>query len=122
LDQGAGEIDIVITREHVMTQSWSALYDEVAAMREACGPAHLKAILATSDLGTLRDVHSASIVAMQAGADFIKTSTDKEGTNPTLPVGLVMVWALRDYTEARGHRVGFKPVRAMRSAKDAIAW
>ncbi|WP_176559326.1 deoxyribose-phosphate aldolase [Rubellimicrobium roseum] len=122
VDQGADEIDIVITREHVMTQNWSALYDEVAAMREACGPAHLKAILATGDLSTLRNVHAASVVAMQAGADFIKTSTGKEGVNATLPVSLVMIRALRDYGEATGHRVGFKPAGGMKSAKEAIAW
>ncbi|WP_210528816.1 deoxyribose-phosphate aldolase [Rubellimicrobium arenae] len=122
VDQGADEIDIVITREHVMTQNWSALYDEVAAMREACGPAHLKAILATGDLSTLRNVHAASMVAMQAGADFIKTSTGKEGVNATLPVSLVMVRALREYGEITGHKIGFKPAGGMKSAKDAMAW
>ncbi|TNF60514.1 MAG: deoxyribose-phosphate aldolase, partial [Rhodobacteraceae bacterium] len=79
VDQGAEEIDIVITRAHVLAGDWQALFDEVAAMREACGAAHLKAILATGDLKTLRNVYKASMVAMQAGADFIKTSTGKEG-------------------------------------------
>lgn len=120
--EGAAEIDIVITREHVLNGNWPALYDEVAAMRAACGPAHLKAILATGDLQTLRNVHAAAMVAMQAGADFIKTSTGKEGVNATLPVSLVMVRALRDYGEATGHRVGFKPAGGLRTAKDAIAW
>ncbi len=86
VEQGAREIDIVITREHVLRQDWQALYDEIAAMREACGAAHLKTILATGDLKTLRNVYAASMVAMQAGADFIKTSTGKEGVNATLPV------------------------------------
>ncbi|MEH6772560.1 MAG: deoxyribose-phosphate aldolase, partial [Cereibacter changlensis] len=113
---------IVITREHVLTGNWQALYDEVAAMREACGEAHLKAILGTGDLQTLRNVYSASMVAMQAGADFIKTSTGKEGVNATLPVSLVMVRALRDYRDATGHRIGFKPAGGMKSAKDALNW
>ena len=120
--QGADEIDIVITREHVLTGNWQALYDEVAAMREACGAAHMKAILATGDLQTLRNVYAASMVAMQAGADFIKTSTGKEGVNATLPVSLTMVRALRDYRDATGHMVGFKPAGGMKTAKDALAW
>ncbi len=120
--QGAHEIDIVITREHVLTQNWQALYDEVAAMREACGEAHMKAILATGDLQTLRNVYAASMVAMQAGSDFIKTSTGKEGVNATLPVSLTMVRALRDYRDATGYRIGFKPAGGMKTAKDAIAW
>ncbi len=120
--EGAHEIDIVITREHVLKRNWTALYDEVAAMREACGEAHLKAILATGDLQTLRNVYAASIVAMQAGADFIKTSTGKEGVNATLPVSLVMIRALRDYGEETGQVVGFKPAGGMKTAKDALSW
>ncbi|PZO81278.1 MAG: deoxyribose-phosphate aldolase [Mesorhizobium amorphae] len=120
--EGADEIDIVITREHVLKGDWAALYDEVAAMREACGQAHLKAILATGDLQTLRNVYSASMVSMQAGADFIKTSTGKEGVNATIPVSLVMVRALRDYRDATGNRIGFKPAGGMKTAKDAINW
>jgi deoxyribose-phosphate aldolase len=120
--EGADEVDIVITREHVLNGNWQALYDEVAAMREACGAAHLKAILATGDLRTLRNVYSAAMVAMQAGADFIKTSTGKEGVNATLPVSLVMVRALRDYRDATGFRIGFKPAGGMRSAKDTLNW
>lgn len=122
VDQGAEEIDIVITRAHVLDGNWSALYDEVAAMREAAGAAHLKAILATGDLKTLRNVYKASMVAMQAGADFIKTSTGKEGVNATLPVSLVMARALRDYGARTGFRIGFKPAGGMKTAKDAIAW
>ncbi|MBW0156782.1 deoxyribose-phosphate aldolase [Sedimentimonas flavescens] len=122
VDQGAQEIDIVITRAHVLRADWQALYDEIAAMREACGAAHMKAILATGDLKTLRNVYKASMVAMQAGADFIKTSTGKEGVNATLPVSLTMVRALRDYGARTGYRIGFKPAGGMKTAKDALAW
>lgn len=122
VDQGADEIDIVITREHVFKGNWTALYDEIAAMRAACGDAHMKAILATGDLVTLSNVYAASMVAMQAGADFIKTSTGKEGVNATLPVSLTMVRALRDYGERTGVRIGFKPAGGIKTAKDAIAW
>lgn len=122
VDEGASEIDIVIHRAQVLNGDWAALYDEVAAMREASGAGHMKAILATGELKTLRNVYKASMVAMQAGADFIKTSTGKEGVNATLPVSLVMVRALRDYGTLTGHRIGFKPAGGMKSAKDAIAW
>ncbi|KXO75805.1 deoxyribose-phosphate aldolase [Brucella anthropi] len=122
VEQGADEIDIVITREHVLTQNWSALYDEIAAMREVCGDAHMKAILATGDLNTLTNVYRASMVAMQAGSDFIKTSTGKEDVNATLPVSLTMVRALRDYGELSGESVGFKPAGGLKTAKDALAW
>jgi deoxyribose-phosphate aldolase len=122
VDQGAREIDIVIHRAQVLTQDWTGLYDEVSAMREASGEAHLKAILATGDLKTLRNVYKASMVAMMAGADFIKTSTGKEDVNATLPVSLTMVRALRDYGELTGERIGFKPAGGIRTSKDAIAW
>lgn len=122
VEQGAHEIDIVITREHVLTQNWSALYDEIAAKREACGDAHMKAILATGDLNTLTNVYRASMVAMQAGSDFIKTSTGKEDVNATLPVSLTMVRALRDYGALSGQSVGFKPAGGLKTAKDALAW
>ncbi|MBN8998815.1 MAG: deoxyribose-phosphate aldolase [Rhizobiales bacterium] len=122
VDQGAGEIDIVINRAQVLTQDWNGLYDEVKAMREACGDAHLKAILATGDLKTLRNVYKASMVAMMAGADFIKTSTGKEDVNATLPVSLTMVRALRDYGELTGEAIGFKPAGGLKTAKDALAW
>jgi deoxyribose-phosphate aldolase len=120
--EGADEIDIVITRAHVLTADWQALYEEVRAMREACGRAHLKAILATGDLKTLRNVYKASMVAMMAGADFIKTSTGKEDINATPPVSLIMVRAIRDYEAATGQRVGFKPAGGLRTAKDALTW
>lgn len=122
VDQGADEIDIVITRAHVLQGNWTALYDEIAAMRAACGAAHMKAILATGDLKTLHNVYMASMVAMQAGADFIKTSTGKEGVNATLPVSLTMVRALRDYGARTGVRIGFKPAGGMKTAKDALNW
>ena len=114
VEEGAGEIDIVITRAHVLLGNWSALFDEVAAMREACGPAHLKAILGTGDLKTLRNVYQASMVAMQAGADFIKTSTGKEDVNATLPVSLTMIRALRDYGTSRAKRSASSPPAASR--------
>jgi deoxyribose-phosphate aldolase len=122
VEQGAAEIDIVIHRAHVLTQDWAALYDEIAAMREACGAAHLKAILATGDLKTLRNVYKASMVAMQAGADFVKTSTGKEDVNATLPVSLTMVRAIRDYEAQTGFKIGFKPAGGLKTAKDAMAW
>ena len=122
VDQGADEIDIVITRAHVFEGNWTALYDEIAAMREASGAAHMKAILATGDLVTLTNVYAASMVAMQAGADFIKTSTGKEAVNATIPVSLTMVRALRDYGERTGVKIGFKPAGGMKTGKDAISW
>jgi len=123
VEAGAQEIDIVITRAHVFNGEWQALYDEVAAFKEACGPnAHLKAILGTGDLMTLRNVARASWVAMMAGADFIKTSTGKESVNATLPVSLVMVRCIRDYAERTGSAVGFKPAGGIRTAKQATDW
>jgi len=119
---GAREIDIVISRAHVLTGNWQALYDEVRAFREACGNAHLKTILAAHELATLRNVGMASLVCMMAGADFIKTSTGKETVNATLPVGLVMVRAIREYYEETGYKVGFKPAGGIRTAKDALNW
>jgi deoxyribose-phosphate aldolase len=119
---GAEEIDVVITRAHALTENWRALYDEVRAMREACGDAHIKTILATGELGTLRTVARASLVCMMAGADFIKTSTGKEGVNATLPVGLVMARAIRDYRERTGHLVGLKPAGGIRAAKESLDW
>jgi deoxyribose-phosphate aldolase len=122
VDEGASEIDIVITREHVLSGNWQALYEEIAAFRQACGEAHLKTILATGELATLRNVYKASLVAMMAGADFIKTSTGKETENATLPVSLTMVRALREYGERTGHRIGFKPAGGIKTAKDAMTW
>src|SRR5260370_870409 len=106
---GADEIDVVITRAHVFGGRWQTLYDEIAAFKSACGPAHLKVILGTGDLLTLRNVARASLVAMMAGADFIKTSTGKEPVNATLPVSLVMTRAIREYAQETGMAVGFKP-------------
>ena len=119
---GAREIDIVISRAHVLTGKWEKLYEEMAAFREACGPAHVKAILATGELATLTNVAKASHICMMAGADFIKTSTGKESVNATLPVSLVMVRAIREYYERTGFKVGFKPAGGIRSAKQALEW
>src|SRR5438552_2297231 len=119
---GASEIDVVITRAHALAGDWEALYDEVKSFREACGSAHMKVILGTGDLATLANVARASMVAMMAGADFIKTSTGKEAVNATLPVGVVMTRMIRDYHERTGHAVGFKPAGGMRSAKTALQW
>ena len=119
---GAAEIDIVISRRHVLTQNWQALYDEVAAMRAACGDAHMKAILATGELGTLRNVARASLICMMAGSDFIKTSTGKEAVNATLPVTLTMIRAIRDYADRTGFKVGYKPAGGIAKAKDALVY
>jgi deoxyribose-phosphate aldolase len=119
---GAQEIDIVISRRHVLTQNWQALYDETREMRAACGAAHMKTILATGELGTLRNVARASLVCMMAGADFIKTSTGKESVNATLPVSLTMIRAIRDYQTATGYKVGYKPAGGISKAKDAVVY
>ena len=117
---GATEIDIVISREKVLTGNWRGLYDEVVAYREACGSAHLKTILATGELGTFTNVARASWVCMMAGADFIKTSTGKESVNATLSVTLVMLRAIRDYQDETGFKIGFKPAGGIKKAKEAI--
>lgn len=119
---GAEEIDVVITRSHVLTENWRALYDEVQAMREASGDAHIKTILATGELATFRNVARASLVCMMAGADFVKTSTGKESVNATLPVGLVMSRAIREYQERTGHLVGLKAAGGIRTAREALDW
>src|SRR5438874_11657424 len=119
---GAQEIDIVITRAHVLTGDWPALYAEVRAFRDACGPAHMKAILGTGELATLTNVARASMVAMMAGADFIKTSTGKEPVNAVLPVGVVMTRMIREYEARTGYAVGFKPAGGIRAAKQALEW
>jgi deoxyribose-phosphate aldolase len=120
VNDGAREIDIVITREHVLTGDWQALHDEVKDFRAACGKAHLKTILATGDLKTLRNVAKASMVCMMAGADFIKTSTGKETVNATLPVTLVMLRMIRAYQERTGYKIGFKPAGGISTAKDLL--
>jgi deoxyribose-phosphate aldolase len=119
---GAREIDIVISRAKVLTGDWEGLYDEVQAYRDACGEAHMKAILATGELATLTNVARASWVCMMAGADFIKTSTGKEAVNATLPFSLVMVRAIRDYHELTGHRVGYKPAGGISKAREALEY
>ncbi len=119
---GASEIDIVISRRHALTGNWQALYDEMREFRAACGDAHVKAILATGELGSLRNVARASLVCMMAGADFIKTSTGKESVNATLPVSLVMMRAIRDYHMKTGFRVGYKPAGGISKAKDAVTY
>jgi deoxyribose-phosphate aldolase len=122
VEAGAQEIDVVITRAHVFGARWQALYDEVAAFKQACGASHMKVILATGDLLTLRNVARASLVAMMAGADFIKTSTGKEAVNATLPVTLVMARAIREYAEQTGMAVGFKAAGGIRTAKQSLDW
>jgi len=119
---GADEIDVVITRAHALAGRWEALYDEIRAFREACGPALMKVILGTGDLATFANVARASQVVMMAGADFIKTSTGKEAVNATLPVGVVMARQIRDYRERTGCAVGFKPAGGIRKAKQALEW
>lgn len=119
---GAAEIDIVISRRHVLTGNWQALYDEMCEFRAACGDAHIKAILATGELQTLRNVARASLVCMMGGADFIKTSTGKEGVNATLPVSLTMIRALRDYHERTGFRIGYKPAGGISKAKLSLVY
>jgi deoxyribose-phosphate aldolase len=122
VEAGANEIDIVITRALVFGGRWQELYDEVAEFKHACGHCHMKAILGSGDLLTLRNVARASFVAMMAGADFIKTSTGKETTNATLPVGFVMTRAIREYAQETGMAVGFKPAGGIRTAKQSTEW
>ena len=119
---GASEIDIVVSRRHVLTANWRALYDEVKAFRETCGEAHLKSIIATGELGSITKVGKASMTCMMAGADFIKTSTGMEPVNATLPVGLVMMRMIRDYYQRTGYKVGFKPAGGISSAKTALQY
>lgn len=119
---GAQEIDIVISREHVLRGNWEALYDEVREMRRTCGEAHMKAILATGELGPLWNVAKASKVCLMAGVDFIKTSTGKESVNATLEVSLIMTRAIREYEALAGYKVGFKPAGGIRTAKQALEW
>jgi deoxyribose-phosphate aldolase len=123
IEAGASEIDIVIHRPQVLTGNWQALYDEIRLFRQTCGDAaHMKTILATGDLGTLKQVYQASLVAMMAGSDFIKTSTGKESVNATLEFSLVMARAIREYRQRTGYMVGFKPAGGISKAKQALAW
>lgn len=119
---GAREIDIVITRAHVLRGNWQALYDEIIAFREACGPAHLKTIIATGELGNLTNVARAALVCMMAGADFVKTSTGMESKNANLPVSLTMVRMIREFQDRTGIKVGFKPAGGIRTAKEAVTY
>ncbi len=122
VEAGANEIDVVITRSHVFGGKWQELYNEIATFKSACGHAHMKVILATGDLLTLRNVGRASVVAMMAGADFIKTSTGKETVNATIPVSLVMARAIREYAQETGMAVGFKAAGGIRTAKQSLEW
>ena len=119
---GASEIDIVIRRSHALLGDWAALYDEVRAFREAAGDAHLKAILATGELGSVERIAKAGLVALMAGADFIKTSTGKESVNATLEAGVAMARAIRAYHEQTGFRAGLKPAGGIRTADQALDW
>ncbi|KAM5172685.1 deoxyribose-phosphate aldolase [Mantella aurantiaca] len=122
VEDGASEIDIVINRTLVLTGRWKDLYEEISMFREACGEAHMKTILGIGELGSLTNVYKASLIAMMAGSDFIKTSTGKESVNATYPVAIVMVRAIRDYYWKTGIKVGFKPAGGIRSAKEALVW
>jgi deoxyribose-phosphate aldolase len=122
IEEGATEIDVVLSRQYVLVGNWPAMYEEIATFREACGDIHMKCILATGEIPTLRDIQKASLVSMMAGADFVKTSTGKEAENATLPVSLTIVRAIRDYRERTGNTVGFKPAGGIRTAKEALAW
>ncbi|XP_078276069.1 deoxyribose-phosphate aldolase isoform X1 [Rhinoraja longicauda] len=122
IQDGATEIDIVINRTLALGGHWEELYKEIQQCRNACEKVHMKTILGTGELGSLANVYKASLVAMMAGSDFIKTSTGKEGVNATFPVALVMVRAIRNYHKRTGYKVGFKPAGGIRKAKDALSW
>jgi deoxyribose-phosphate aldolase len=123
IEAGASEIDVVISRYHVLTGDWKALYNEVSLFHQTCGSsAHMKTILGVGDLATLRQVFQASLVAMMAGSDFIKTSTGKESVNATLEFGLVMTRAIREYHQRTGFNVGFKPAGGISKAKQTLVW
>uniref|UniRef100_A0A7S4UDS7 Deoxyribose-phosphate aldolase n=1 Tax=Paramoeba aestuarina TaxID=180227 RepID=A0A7S4UDS7_9EUKA len=122
VEQGAKEIDIVLNRTLVFEGKWEEIYDEVVAMKKACGTAHLKTILATGEFPHYTAIWQASMVCMMAGADFIKTSTGKEPVNAVIPVGLIMCRAIREYYELTGFKVGFKPAGGIRTAKDSCLW
>ena len=112
----------MITREHVLTGNWPALYEEIKDYRAACGSAHIKTILATGDLKTLNNIAKASMICMMAGADFIKTSTGKEAINATLPITLIMLRMIRQYRRLTGFKVGYKPAGGVSKAKDALLY
>jgi deoxyribose-phosphate aldolase len=120
VDQGADEVDMVIDRGAFLAGRYAKVYDEILRVKEACSGAHLKVILETGELGTYDNVRRASLLAIAAGADFIKTSTGKLPSSATLPVALVMLEAIRDVHEETGKRVGFKPAGGIRNAKQAV--
>jgi deoxyribose-phosphate aldolase len=120
VDAGASEIDMVISRGAYLQGEYSFVFDEIAAVKEACGDAHLKVILETGELGTLDRVRRASVLAMHAGADFIKTSTGKIQPAATMPVTFVMLQAIKDYYRETGRMVGMKPAGGISKAKLAI--
>ena len=122
VEAGADEIDMVIDRGAFLSGDYGTVFDEIVAVKEACGPAHLKVILETGELGTYDNVRRASVLAMSAGADFIKTSTGKVTPAATLPVTLVMLEAIRDFEKATGKAIGMKPAGGIRTAKDAIQY
>ncbi|XP_059472739.1 deoxyribose-phosphate aldolase [Neocloeon triangulifer] len=122
VEAGATEIDIVVERHLVINQNWAQLYNDTADMKKVCGKAHMKSILAVGELGSLENIYNASMVTMFAGSDFIKTSTGKEAVNATLPSGLVMCRAIRDYYALTGRKVGLKPAGGLRTAQDAVVW
>jgi deoxyribose-phosphate aldolase len=119
---GADEIDMVIDRGAFLSGDYQKVFDEIADVKEACGPAHLKVILETGELANYDQVRRASLIAMFAGADFIKTSTGKAPTNATLPVTLVMLEAIRDFQHATGKKIGMKPAGGISNAKLALAY
>jgi deoxyribose-phosphate aldolase len=119
---GADEIDVVINRAAFLTGDHALMFDEIAAIKAACGPAHLKVILETGELITYENVRAASRIAMEAGADFIKTSTGKIQPAATLPVTLVMLEAIRDFFFDTGIRIGMKPAGGIRNSKQALAY
>lgn len=123
IDDGATEIDIVLDRSLVLTGKWQELYNEVVAMRKVCGKrAHMKTILAIGECGSAENVYKASMVAMMAGSDFIKTSTGKEGVNAILSIGLLMIRAITVFHQKTGRKIGLKPAGGVRTLADAIAW
>ena len=122
VELGADEIDMVIDRGAFLSGRYAKVYDEIVRVKEACGDAHLKVILETGELGTYDNVRRASLLAMAAGADFIKTSTGKLGSAATLPVTLVMLEAIRDVHEETGRQVGMKPAGGIRTAKQAVQY
>lgn len=122
VDEGADEVDMVISRGAFLSGEYQQVFDEIAAIKEACGAAHLKVILETGELLTYENVRKASDIAMDAGADFIKTSTGKISPAATQPVTLVMLEAIRDYYYKTGKMIGMKPAGGIRTAKQAIQY